>query len=80
MIFAITRRWNRIFARNLQNFFDGIPDHMIFDGEKLGELLAPLDLGWKARSQKALALMENLIPLLKKRAEARDISELTAYE
>lgn len=53
---------------------------MIFDGEKLGELLAPLCLSWKARSQKALALMEDLIPLLKKRAEARDISKLTAYE
>ena len=53
---------------------------MIFDGEKLGELLVPLDLGWKARSQKALALMEDLIRLLEKRAEGRDISELTAYE
>ena len=53
---------------------------MIFDGEKLGELLAPLDLGWKARSQKALALMEDLTSLLKKRAEGRDISGLKAYE
>lgn len=53
---------------------------MIFDGEKLSELLAPLGLGWKARSQKALALIEGLIPLLKKRAEGRDISELKAYE
>ena len=64
----------------LQDFVDDILGRMIFDGEKLGELLAPLDLGWKARSQKELALMEDLIPLLKKRAEGRDISGLKAYE
>ena len=64
----------------LQDFVDDILGRMIFDGEKLGELLAPLGLGWKARSQKELALMEDLIPLLKKRAEGRDISGLKAYE
>ena len=64
----------------LQDFVDDILGRMIFDGEKLGELLAPLGLGWKARSQKELALMEDLIPLLKRRAEGRDISGLKAYE
>ena len=64
----------------LQDFVDDILGRMIFDGEKLGELLAPLGLGWKARSQKEQALMEDLIPLLKKRAEGRDISGLKAYE
>ena len=64
----------------LQDFVDDILGRMIFDGEKLGELLAPLGLGWKVRSQKELALMEDLIPLLKKRAEGRDISGLKAYE
>lgn len=64
----------------LQDFVDDILGRMIFDGEKLGELLAPLGLGWKARSQKELALMEDLIPLLKRRAEGRDISGLNAYE
>ena len=53
---------------------------MIFDGEKLNDLLAPLELGWKARTQKELALMEDLIPLLKKRSNGRDISGLNAYE
>jgi type I restriction enzyme R subunit len=53
---------------------------MIFDGEKLGDLLAPLELGWKARTQKEIALMEDLIPLLKKRSNGRDISGLSAYE
>lgn len=53
---------------------------MIFDGEKLGDLMAPLDLGWKARAQAELALMKKLHPLLIKRAGGRDISGLSAYE
>ena len=38
---------------------------MIFDGEQLTTLLAPLELGWRARTQKELALMADLVPLLK---------------
>lgn len=53
---------------------------MIFDGEQLSDLLAPLELGWKAHTQKELALMEDLIPILKKLAQGREISELGAYE
>ncbi len=64
----------------LQAFVDGILSRMIFDGEQLGDLLAPLELGWKARAQKELALMEDLVPLLKKRAQGREISGLKAYE
>jgi type I restriction enzyme, R subunit len=44
----------------LQTFVDGILDRMIFDGEQLSDLLAPLDLGWKARTQAELALMADL--------------------
>jgi type I restriction enzyme R subunit len=64
----------------LQAFVDGILLRMIFDGERLGELMAPLNLGWKARTQRELALMEELTPFLHKRAEGRDISGLSAYE
>jgi type I restriction enzyme, R subunit len=64
----------------LQTFVDGILDRMIFDGEQLGELMAPFDLGWKARTQAELALMADLHPLLTKRAGGRDISGLSAYE
>lgn len=64
----------------LQTFVDGIMGRMIFDGEQLSDLLAPLELGWKARTQKELALMEDLVPLLKKRALGREISGLSAYE
>ena len=63
----------------LQSFVDGILDRMIFDGEQLSDLMAPLDLGWKARSQAELALMADLHPLLIQRAGGRDISGLSAY-
>ncbi len=64
----------------LQSFVDGILDRMIFDGEKLSDLLAPLGLGWKTRTQAELALMKELHPLLTKRARGRDISGLSAYD
>ncbi len=64
----------------LQAFVDAILARRIFDGEQLTELLAPLDLGWKARTQKELALMGDLLPLLKKRAGGREIAGLKAYE
>jgi len=64
----------------LQAFVDSILDRMIFDGEQLSELLEPLDLGWKARTQAELALMEELVPLLNKLAQGREILGLAAYE
>jgi type I restriction enzyme R subunit len=67
-------------AAALQTFVDGILQRMIFDGEQLSDLMAPLELGWKARTQAELALMEDLHPLLTKRAQGRDISGLSAYE
>ncbi len=67
-------------AEALQSFVDNIMHRMIFDGEKLSDLLAPLELGWKARTQKELALMEDLMPMLKKLAQGREISGLAAYE
>jgi type I restriction enzyme R subunit len=64
----------------LQTFVDGILDRMIFDGERLSDLMAPLDLGWRARTQAELALMEDIHPYLSQRAGGRDISGLSAYE
>jgi len=64
----------------LQAFVDDILARMIFDGERLSELMAPLELGWKARARAELALMADLHPLLTKRAGGRDISGLSAYE
>lgn len=64
----------------LQNFVDAILRRMIFDGEKLSDLLAPRELGWKERTKAELALMDELLPLLKKLAQGREISGLNAYE
>jgi len=67
-------------AAPLKEFIDLIIKRMIFDGELLSDLMEPLDLGWKARTQKELALVEDLIPLLHKLGGGRDISGLSAYE
>lgn len=64
----------------LQGFVDEIIRRRIFDGDALSDLMAPLGLGWKARTQKELALMETLTPLLHRLAEGREISGLSAYE
>ena len=65
---------------NLKTFVEKIMSRMIFDGEKLTDLLEPLELSWKERRVKELALMEDLVPQLKKIAQGRDISGLAAYE
>lgn len=67
-------------AAALQAFVKTTMRRMIFDGEQLSELLAPLDLGWKARAQKEQDLMTDLIPLLHKLAQGREISGLKVYE
>ncbi len=64
----------------LKSFVDKTMDRMIFDGDLLSDLFESMDLGWKERSKKELALMDELIPLFHKLAEGRDISGLKAYE
>lgn len=64
----------------LKYFVDNIMSRKIFDGEKLTDLLEPLDLSWKERRIKELALMKSLVPHLKKLAQGQEISGLTAYE
>ena len=64
----------------LAAFTDEVLDRMIFDGEKLTDLLAPLELGWKDRQRREQELMRGLIPLLKQRAAGRRISGLAAWE
>jgi type I restriction enzyme R subunit len=67
-------------APALQTFVDGILQRLILDGDALSDLMAPLDLGWKARAQAETELMAELIQLLQKRAQGREISGLSAYE
>ena len=50
------------------------------DGERLTDLMASLDLGWKERRTRELALMTDLVPLLKQRANGQRISGLSGYE
>lgn len=64
----------------LQAFVDSTLQRLILDTDALTELMAPRDLGWKARAQAETALMTELIPLLTKRAPGREISGLSAYE
>jgi type I restriction enzyme R subunit len=71
---------NGITTESLKAFIDDIMDRMIFDGEKLTDLLAPLELGWKDRKDKEEALMQPLIPVLHKLAQGREIAGLNAYE
>jgi len=64
----------------LKSFVENIMSRMIFDGEKLTDLLEPLELSWKERRVKELELMADLVPQLKKLAQGREISGLAAYE
>jgi len=65
---------------DLKAFVEMVMNRMIFDGEKLTDLLEPLDLSWKERRVKELALMADLVPQFKKLAQGREISGLVAYE
>ena len=78
-IASIARKYE-ITTESLNDFIHGIMERKIFDAEKLNDLLAPLNLGWKARAKVESALMMDLIPLLKRKAEGEEISGLSAYE
>ena len=64
----------------LSAFVGIILQRMIFDGERLTDLMESLGLSWRERRERELALMADLVPLLNKRAHGRDISGLNAYE
>lgn len=65
---------------HLDAFVETILQRLVFNGEQLTELMEPLGLGWRERRVKELALMDALVPVLKKRAAGREISGLSAYE
>lgn len=71
---------HKITPEALNEFINGIMERKIFDAEKLTDLLAPLNLGWKARAKVESDLMADLIPLLKRKADGEEISGLSAYE
>jgi type I restriction enzyme R subunit len=77
---AVIAATHQLAPAALQAFLDNTLQRLILDTDALTELMAPRDLGWKARAQAETALMSELIPLLTKRAQGRDISGLSAYE
>jgi len=72
-------RTHGLTEESLVAFVDTILQRMIFDGEWLTDLMEPLELGWRERRERELSLMDDLVPLLSKRAHGRDISGLDAY-
>ncbi len=52
----------------------------VFDAEGLTALFDALELGWRERAEKELALMADLVPLLKRRTGGREIGGLKVYE
>ena len=71
---------HRLDAETLKAFVGAVLDRLIFDGEQLSDLFAPLNLRWKDRTRAELVLMEELVPFLKKQTQGRNISGLAAYE
>ncbi len=64
----------------LKNFVSRTLERYIFDGDLFSELFTHLNLGWKQRAGKETLLANDLIPLLKKQAEDREIAGMSAYE
>ncbi len=62
-----------------KTFVDDILRRRVFDGEALSALMEPLRLGWKDRTRRELALMEDLAPVLERLAQGREIAGLSAY-
>ncbi len=64
----------------LKNFVSRTLERHIFDGDLFSELFTHLNLGWKERVGKETQLAKDLILLLKKQAEDREIAGMSAYE
>jgi len=65
---------------SLKRFVDDIIDRMAFDGERLTDLFEPLNLTWKKRVKRELALMRILIPILREKAHQKEIWGIKIYE
>ncbi|MBQ6765594.1 MAG: type I restriction endonuclease subunit R [Paludibacteraceae bacterium] len=76
---AVAQKYN-LDTGAVMMFVNDIVERRIFDGEKLNELLEPLDLGWRDRTRKETELMNDLVPLLKRLVPGQEISGLKAYE
>ena len=64
----------------LRHLIQTVLDRGRFDDDDLRTLLAPLNLGWKARSHKQVDVMADLAPLLRTLADNPDLPGLEGYE
>lgn len=71
---------NGVSAEALQALVKDTLRKLVFDGDALTDLFREMDLGWKARTHRETALMQDLAPLLRRLAKGREISGLSAYE
>ncbi len=71
---------HQISVSALRSFVNDIVERKIFDGEKLNELLEPLNLGWRDRTRKETEVMTDLAPLIRRMLPGQEISGLSAYE
>ena len=71
---------HKLSVASLTAFINDIVERKIFDGEKLNELLEPLNLGWRDRTREETALVNDLAPLLQRLLPGQDISGLSAYD
>lgn len=71
---------HKLGVASLKAFINDIVERKIFDGEKLNELLEPLNMGWRDRTRKENDLMMDLAPLLKRLLPGQEISGLSAYD
>lgn len=65
---------------SLKTSVDGIIQRMTFNGDQLSDLPVPLDLGWKARTQKKTGLDGISDSAIKRLRPWHEISGLWAYE
>lgn len=65
---------------SLQAFVTLTLQRKIIDGDHLSDLFIPMELGWKERVDREMQLMNDLKPLLRKRAKGREISGLSAWD
>lgn len=83
---ARQRRLDELAARHgldaalLRDLIQTVLQRGRFDEADLRALLAPLGLGWKARSRKEVEVMTDLAPLLRGLADGQEVHGLEAYE
>lgn len=64
----------------LQDFVEKTLWRKVLDGEEVSDLFADQELAWKVKGEKEQLLMNDLIPILKQRANGREIAGLILWK